>query len=129
MSLSNLLRHLLHRHRRHYHPSNAVFMTYGDRAPADLQARFHALALQRFDSVGEPVSGRDEKRRLAPLRVEEAYAPESADGPQTHHVLAWLLEAGLQPVETRQAVLRHEGGEAVQGHVVVARRAHSVTSP
>jgi len=44
-------------------------------------------------------------------------------------VLAWLLEAGLQPVETRQAVLRHEGGEAVQGHVVVARRAHSVTSP
>ena len=84
---------LLAFHRRHYHPSNAVFMTYGDRAPADLQARFHALALQRFDSVGEPVSGRDEKRRLAPLRVEEAYAPESADGPQTHHVLAWLLGA------------------------------------
>ncbi|MDZ4298064.1 MAG: insulinase family protein, partial [Moraxellaceae bacterium] len=37
------------------------------------------------------VLGRDEKRYVAPVRVEEAYAPESNEGPQTHHVLAWLL--------------------------------------
>lgn len=83
-------------HRRHYHPSNAVFMTFGDEPVASLQARFETLALARFDghdrpAVSEPVRGRDEKRYVAPLRVEEAYAPESEDGPQTHHVLGWLL--------------------------------------
>ncbi len=78
-------------HGRHYHPSNAVFMTFGDEAPAALQARFEELALSRFHDRAEPVSGRDEKRYVAPLRVEEAYAPEAEDGPQTHHVLAWLL--------------------------------------
>lgn len=82
---------LLAFHRRHYHPSNAVFMTFGDAAPAALQARFEELALSRFEGVAAPVRGRDEKRYVAPLRVEEAYAPESEDGPQTHHVLAWLL--------------------------------------
>jgi Zn-dependent M16 (insulinase) family peptidase len=78
-------------HRKHYHPSNAVFMTFGDAMPQDLQTRFVDLALSRFNDVAEPVNGRDEKRYVAPLRVEEAYAPESEDGPQTHHVLAWLL--------------------------------------
>lgn len=78
-------------HAKHYHPSNAVFMTFGDAQPLDLQTRFVDLALSRFNDVAEPVTGRDEKRYVAPLRVEEAYAPESEDGPQTHHVLAWLL--------------------------------------
>ncbi|MEL0028909.1 MAG: insulinase family protein, partial [Perlucidibaca sp.] len=82
---------LLAFHRRHYHPSNAVFMTFGDEPAAALQARFESLALSRFQDRAEPVRGRDEKRYVAPLRVEEAYAPEADDGPQTHHLLAWLL--------------------------------------
>ncbi len=82
---------LLAFHRRHYHPSNAVFMTFGDETPAALQARFETLALSRFDGVAEPVRGRDEQRLTAPVCVEEIYAPEAEDGPQTHHVLAWLL--------------------------------------
>jgi len=78
-------------HSRHYHPSNAVFMTFGDEPAASLQARFEELALSRFEGRAEPVRGRDEKRYVAPLRVEEAYAPEADDGPQAHHLLAWLL--------------------------------------
>ncbi|MDP1539586.1 MAG: insulinase family protein [Moraxellaceae bacterium] len=78
-------------HQRHYHPGNAVFMTYGDESVISLQTRFEELALQHFDGPANAVLGRDEKRYVAPVRVEEAYAPESNEGPQTHHVLAWLL--------------------------------------
>lgn len=84
---------LLAFHRKHYHPSNAMFMTFGDQQPAALQARFEALALGEFSGPDEPVRGRDEKRYAAPLRVEAAYAPESDQGPQAHHVLGWLLGA------------------------------------
>ena len=34
---------------------------------------------------------KDEKRYLAPISVEESYANEEADKPQSHVVLAWLL--------------------------------------
>lgn len=80
-------------HRRHYHPSNAVFMTFGDADPALLQERFETLALSRFDGQADPVRGRDEQRRQSPVQVSESYAPESDEGPQTHHVLGWLLGA------------------------------------
>ncbi len=78
-------------HQRHYHPGNAVFMTYGDESVLSLQTRFEEQALSRFSGPADAVLGRDEKRYVAPVRVEEAYAPESSEGPQTHHVLAWLL--------------------------------------
>lgn len=82
---------LLTFHRQHYHPSNAIFMTFGNAQPAALQARFQELALQHFTGTAAPVLGRDEKRYAAPLRVQTAYAPESDEGPQTHHVMGWLL--------------------------------------
>lgn len=82
---------LLAFHRRHYHPSNALFMTFGDESVLSLQTRFEEQALGRFSDVAEPVLGRDEKRYVAPLRVDAAYAPESDEGPQTHHVMGWLL--------------------------------------
>lgn len=78
-------------HARHYHPSNAVFMTFGDEDLVSLQTRFETLALHRFDGQAEPVRGRDEVRLPAPLVVSESYAPESDEGPQAHHVLGWLL--------------------------------------
>lgn len=78
-------------HQRHYHPGNAVFMTYGDASVLSLQKRFEEQALKHFTGPADAVLGRDEKRYVAPVRVEEAYAPESNEGPQTHHVLAWLL--------------------------------------
>lgn len=82
---------LLAFHRRHYHPSNALFMTFGDESVLSLQTRIQDQALARFNDVATPVLGRDEKRYVAPLRVEAAYAPESDEGPQTHHVMGWLL--------------------------------------
>lgn len=80
-------------YRVHYHPSNAVFMTYGDIPAAELQARFEQNALCRFDCLEERIEVPDEKRYYAPVRVEEYYAadPNGDDEPKTHIVLGWLL--------------------------------------
>src|SRR5690554_5203061 len=77
----------------HYHPSNAIFMTYGDIPAADHQARFEALALARFEALDVQIEVPDEKRYHAPIRVQEHYPlPEGDDGDgKTHIVVAWLL--------------------------------------
>lgn len=77
----------------HYHPSNAIFMTYGDIPARHHQEKFEQLALSRFDALPGEISVGDEKRYYAPIRVEESYAfgePGSKDN-KTHIVLGWLL--------------------------------------
>ncbi len=81
-------------YRTHYHPSNAVFMTFGDIPADELQARFEAQALARFERLDHEISVPDEKRYFAPVRVEEYYALDDEDGDEsdkTHIVLGWLL--------------------------------------
>ncbi len=79
-------------YRSHYHPSNAIFMTYGDIPAAEHQAKFEAQALSRFVYSDHLIQVPDEKRYLAPLRVEEAYAfDEDNTKAKTHIVTAWLL--------------------------------------
>lgn len=82
---------LLAFYKRHYHPSNAVFMTYGNIPAHSHQARFEDLALHRFERLEESVSIPDEKRYFAPLRVEERFAAEPAETEQGHVVIGWLL--------------------------------------
>ncbi|MFT6914630.1 MAG: Zn-dependent M16 (insulinase) family peptidase [Motiliproteus sp.] len=76
----------------HYHPSNAVFMTFGDLPVSQLQQRFETEALSRFTLQSEQISVPDEQRYFAPIRVEEAYPLEDEDASaKTHVVLGWLL--------------------------------------
>jgi hypothetical protein len=77
----------------HYHPSNAMFMTYGDIPAAEHQAQFEEKALQHFDINEEVISVGKEKRHLAPLRIQEAYAFDSPEDPTeaTNLNLGWLL--------------------------------------
>ena len=83
---------LLHFYKTHYHPSNAVFMTFGDIPVEELQQRFEAQALSSFEKLDEEISVGDEKRYFSPVRIEEAYALDEEDSRgKTHHVLAWLL--------------------------------------
>ncbi|SFX09169.1 insulinase family protein [Marinospirillum alkaliphilum] len=83
-------------YKSHYHPSNAVFMTFGDVDVAALQQKVHDQALSRFVRSELELSVPDEKRYFAPLRVEEAYALEQPDtSKQTHHVLGWLLPKSI----------------------------------
>src|SRR5690606_31569484 len=84
---------LKHFYQTHYHPSNAIFMTYGNIPAAEHQATFEARALNRFEKLDALISVPDEKRYYAPVAVEEAYPLEEGEDPagKTHVVLAWLL--------------------------------------
>lgn len=84
-------------YKSHYHPSNAVFMTYGNMSVRELQKKFEEKVLYRFDLSDESLSVGDEKRFQQPLIVEDVYAldvvnnDEAALNDKTHLVLAWLL--------------------------------------
>jgi Zn-dependent M16 (insulinase) family peptidase len=78
-------------YKKHYHPSNAVFMTFGDIPAAELQARFEEEALHEFEA-SSPIKGRDEKRYYAPITVEDHYPLDEGDmANKSHVVLSWLL--------------------------------------
>ena len=76
----------------HYHPSNAIFMTYGDIPAQEHQAKFEALALSQFSRLDVHIAVDDEQRFKTPKRVETTYAldEEEIDN-KTHVVMAWLL--------------------------------------
>ena len=82
---------LLRFYKSHYHPSNAVFMTFGDISAFDHQEKFQEQALSHFEKLDINIEVKDEKRYLAPISVVESYASEESDKPQSHIVLAWLL--------------------------------------
>jgi len=76
----------------HYHPSNAVFMTFGDIPARDLQERFHEHVLQRFEPLDHVIQVKETRRYHAPSSVEEAYPiNETGDADKTHVVCGWLL--------------------------------------
>ncbi|HVK99559.1 MAG TPA: insulinase family protein [Dongiaceae bacterium] len=83
----------------HYHPSNAVFMTYGDIPASEHQKAIHEQALHRFQKLNRHIEVPNEKRYGAALKVETAYShlPEEDETAQdaienkTHIVLGWLL--------------------------------------
>lgn len=80
-------------YRHHYHPSNAIFATYGNIPAYEHHEKFEALALKRFDRLEIELPVRDEKRLFAPMRVEQGYAVSEGEGTEnkTHIVMGWLL--------------------------------------
>src|SRR5579885_174442 len=78
--------------RSHYHPSNAIFMTYGDFPAQEHQARFEEWALGEFGPQRLDIDRRPERRYAAPLRAERRYTHEGGDTrDQTYIALGWLL--------------------------------------
>jgi len=80
-------------YKTHYHPSNAIFMTYGDIPVLDIQEQFEERALKHFDRLNQKLAVKDEQRFKKPEIIEDRYAfddKESADK-KTHIVLGWLL--------------------------------------
>ena len=78
-------------YKSHYHPSNAIFMTFGDQSAYELQEQFETLALSKFKK-GQTLYSAPEQRLEAPIDVTETYAVDAEDlKDKTYHVLAWLL--------------------------------------
>lgn len=83
---------LLDFHRRHYHPGNSVFMTFGDIPAGEHQAHFEEYALSAFETLDADITIEDEARHRAPIRVEERYYAEEENlERKTHVLLGWLL--------------------------------------
>ena len=94
-------------YRTHYHPSNAIFMTYGDIPACEHQARFEERALKRFQKLDEHIGVNDEKRYHAPVRVQESYAIGDHDPleAKTHIVIGWLLGKNTSLLDSLTAQL------------------------
>lgn len=94
-------------YKTHYHPSNAIFMTYGDISAAEHQAKFEAQALNKFDKLDKIIAVKEEKRYHAPLKVEEAYPLTDNTGTdkKTHILMAWLLGKTTDLRDSLQAQL------------------------
>ncbi|GKT12395.1 MAG: presequence protease [Thiomicrorhabdus sp.] len=91
---------LLDFHKNHYHPSNAVFMTYGDISAIDHQTEFEVLALERFKDTVKQVHVGLEQRLTAPKEVSATYAlDEESVEQKTHIVLGWLLGENKDPIQ------------------------------
>lgn len=80
-------------YKHHYHPSNAIFATYGNIPAYEHHEKFEELALKQFDKLDIELPVRDEKRMFAPMRVEQGYAVNDGEGTEnkTHIVMGWLL--------------------------------------
>lgn len=91
-------------HATHYHPANAVFMTYGDIPAAAHQERFEALALGQFQALPVNVGIADERRYPEPLTAAARYPVEGEHelADNTHIVLGWLLGKNTDPREVLQ---------------------------
>lgn len=79
-------------HASHYHPSNAVLMTYGDFPVREHQARFEEWALREFQAQHFDLDGRDERRYTTPVQAQRHYTHDGGDTrDQTYVALGWLL--------------------------------------
>ncbi len=80
-------------HKRHYHPSNSLFLTYGNMDPLEHQAVFEERVLSKFEYQDFDFSLPDEKRYSAPQKVVSYYPlPKEESLERKSHVInAWLL--------------------------------------
>lgn len=79
-------------YQRFYHPSNAVFMTYGNLPVADLQTQFEEKVLKRFTKIDPNSAIPLEQSLTTPIECTDRYAFDEPDTTEkTHIVLGWLL--------------------------------------
>ena len=83
---------LLDFYRSHYHPSNAIFMTYGNITAAEHHACFEQRALSQFEALDINIHVPEEHRYSAPISAQEPYAfdEEGSSDDKNHIVMGWL---------------------------------------
>ena len=97
-------------YKTHYHPSNAIFITFGDMPAAEQQQKFQDHALHRFEMLNKQIAVTEEKRYSQPQYFEEYYAFEDDQEnsnleDKTHIVIAWLLGNSTSLEDTMRARL------------------------
>jgi Zn-dependent M16 (insulinase) family peptidase len=90
-------------HARHYHPANAVFMTYGCFDEREHQDRIETRVLAEFSRPGVPIMSALQPRFTQPRECVAGYADDAGDEPATHIVWAWLLGEAADPEQLVRA--------------------------
>lgn len=98
---------LLDFHQLHYHPGNAVFMTFGRQPAAEHQERFEQRVLGRLQTAGRPLRCQPEQRFTRPVQAEVP-CPAKAGGEDGQLLLGWLLGPGRDPQQLLEASLLSE---------------------
>ena len=94
-------------HRHYYHPSHAVFMTYGDFPAADHQRVISEQALSRFSRTEPHPELAKQKSFSTPVATRLPYEIDSESTPQrkTHVLWGWVLGDTASPKEALEAQL------------------------
>lgn len=85
----------------HYHPDNAIFVTFGDIDAKEHQLKFQHFALQHFAPLNKNIEVPLQPRFEKITRTIKSYplSAEDASGDQTHLVMAWVLGNIRDPLE------------------------------
>lgn len=79
-------------HKKHYHPSNAIFVTFGDISAQENQAKLEELVLQHFDRLNVKLEVKSQPAFDTPKEVVMPYACDEEDLSQrTYLQYAWCL--------------------------------------
>jgi Zn-dependent M16 (insulinase) family peptidase len=92
-------------YKKHYHPSNAIFFSFGNIPAEELQAKFEEQVLSRFERSLDLPFIDSEQRFETPMAVEESYAVEGEQKNKTHITLSWLLGESSDLMESLRAHL------------------------
>ena len=96
---------LVNFHKKHYHPSNATFFTYGNIDPIEIQSFIKENVLDNFSPSNEVVAVKNEVRFDVPITVSDFYNPQPGDEDNHHIVLSWLLNESHNPVQLLETYL------------------------
>ena len=97
--------YLVNFHKKHYHPSNATFFTYGNIDVDEVQNYINKNVLTNFKPSDQSISVKNENRISSPKTVAEFYNPMPNDENNHHVVLSWLLGESHNPVELLESFL------------------------
>ena len=92
-------------HKKHYHPSNATFFTFGDVNPEEIQTYINENVLKNFKPSKKVIRVQNEDRLDSPKTITEFYNPMPNDENNHHVVLSWLLGESHNPIELLQSYL------------------------
>ncbi len=96
---------LLEFHRKHYHPSNAVFFTYGNIDINSIQDEIQSSVLSSFNPSLEKIEVKESEYFKTPRYGSKNYKPLSGDENNYHVIISWLLGSSLDPVDKMEAKL------------------------
>jgi presequence protease len=122
-------------YRSHYHPSNAIFMTFGDIPAIELQEEFEEKALKKFDKLDQRIEVKPEQRLPEPQHISSSYAFDESGSIErkTHIVMGWMLgeSADLEQLLEAQllsSVLMENSASPLQ-HALETTRLGQAPSP